>query len=141
MLKGLISGRLIPGSGHGYHRGSNRICLFSQRSVRLTGLKSQTDVLAHQPFERPEPLVIKKIFMLCPGSFRHELCAWSWGPDNSALTACHGRGHCTWSFTLEMSALEPILVAPAVLTAMVDRLQTLPAELGLALGTCRKSAR
>jgi hypothetical protein len=138
MLKGPI-----PGSGHGYHRGGNRICLSSQRSVRLTRLKSQTDVLSHQPFERPEPLANNHISICSPTSARNELCAWSWAPEKSAWTDCHGRGHCTWSFNLEMIALELILVAPAILTAMVevDRLQTLPAELGLALGTCRESAR
>jgi hypothetical protein len=35
--------------------------------------------------------------------------------------------------------LKLVVVTPAVLTAAVDRMQTLPAELGLALGTCRTS--
>jgi hypothetical protein len=130
---------LILGSGYGYHGGSNRICLSSQRSVLLTKLNSQTDVLSHRPFERPEPLAVNHVYILCPGSYRDELCAWSWGPDKSWV-ACHGRRHTKWNFILELVGLELIPVAPAVLTAMVDWLQTLPAELGLALGTCRKSA-
>lgn len=71
-------------------------------------------------------------------AFEHRI----WSPTTSSGGVCSeskGSVHLTWIFSLERIVSKLIVVTPAVLTAAVDRMQTLPAELGLALGTCRTS--
>ena len=60
-------------------------------------------------------------------------CGWgqlAWSPNKSTWAACHGLSHLGWHLFTE-------LIAAAIPTAVVDQMQTVPAELGPALGTCR----
>jgi hypothetical protein len=71
-------------------------------------------------------------------AFEHRI----WSPTISSggvYSESKGSVHLTCIFSLERMVLKLIVVTPAVLTAAVDRMQTLPAELGQALGTCRTS--